>query len=177
MPNLGAGVDQHVNTAAVPTWVYQPPANLSGSPYQANVRLFNEGTNIVYVGGANVSPFNGLPLFPNSRPVELNNVSGTLYSCSNVLSGSSVSTANAAYSANTNSFVTATSVPTANFYVGAPFLIGVPGFGQEVLVISTISTSYTTIGTTTNSLYDHKTGTPIYAATSVSGQLRVTAGT
>lgn len=170
MPNLGAGVDQHVNTAPVPTWVFTP--NPSGG---ASVRLYNEGSQPVYVGGVNVSPFNGLPLFPGSRPLEVQNAQGTVYTCSNVTSGAVGGTVTSASTAGQQSFVTAASVPTANFSPGATFIIGRAG-SQEVLTVNTVSASYTTIGTTSVALYDHAATSPLFSATTTPGQLRVTAG-
>lgn len=176
MPNLGAGVDQHVNTAPVPTWVYQPPTFISGSPAPPAIRLYNEGTQLLYVGGANVSPFNGLPLPPGGRPLEISNAQfGTIYTCSNVLAGAVGGTVTAASTAGQNSFVAAASVSTTSFAVGSTLVIGRAG-SQEVLVIQTISTSYTTIGTTTVALYDHAATSPLFPATTTPGQLRATAG-
>jgi hypothetical protein len=168
MPNLGAGVDQHVNTNPVPTWVFTP--NPVGG---AAVRLYNEGSQVVYIGGANVSPYNGLPLYPGSRPLELQNANSTVYSCSNVTGLTSVATLSAALNAGVSAFTTASSIATiAN---GATIVLGPSGAGQEVVTVtgSTGGTAYTV---STATLYDHKTGGAVYTAVSTPGQLRVTAG-
>lgn len=167
MPNLGAGVDQHVNTTPVPTWVFSP-SPVGG----ASVRLYNEGTQPVYVGGVNVSPYNGLPLYPGSRPVEIQNANGTIYTCSAVTTGAVAGTVTSASTAGQQSFVTGASVTTSG---GAVLVVGRSG-SQEVLIVNTVSGSGTTIGTTTAALYDHAATSPLYSATSNVGQLRVTAG-
>lgn len=170
MPNLGPGVDQHVNTAPVPTWVFSPTPNAPST-----VRLYNEGSQILYVGGVNVSPFNGLPIAPGNKPLEMQNALGTIYTCSNAVAGAVGGTVTSASTAGQTQFVTAASVATSGFSPGATFILGSAG-SQEVLVVNTVSVSFTTIGTTTGALYDHKASSPVYPATSTIGQLRVTAG-
>jgi hypothetical protein len=171
MPYLGSGVDQHVNTAPVPTWVFTPTPLVT-----ASVRLYNEGTQLVYVGGANVSPFNGLPISPGCKPVELQNITGTVYTCSAVAAGALVGTLNTAYTAGTTAF-TLKAAPGTSLAAGSTFLLaGSTGtIYNEVLVVSS-TTSGNTLITTTASLYDHGTIATLYAATTTPGQLRVTAG-
>jgi hypothetical protein len=176
MPNLGAGVDQHVNTTALPTWVYQAPAYISGSPVLSSLRLYNEGTNVLFVGGANVSPFNGFPIPPGSKPVEIQNASGTIYTCGNSIVGANTAagTASAAVAAG------ASSIPVSSYStaitIGSTIIYGAgaSAAGYEVLVVS--ATAATTITTSTPLLYDHATAVKFTLATTTIGQLRVTAG-
>ena len=79
MPNLPPGTDQSVNPAVTPTWVFSPLSNKVST-----LRLTNTGPYTVWAGGANVSQFNGFPVPPGSKPLELQNVGSTVYTCSNV---------------------------------------------------------------------------------------------
>jgi hypothetical protein len=176
MPNLGAGVDQHVNTTAVPTWVYQAPAYVAGSNFQTTLRLYNEGTQTVFVGGPNVSPLTGFPIPPGSKPVEIQNVSGTIYSCSNSAVGANTAagTLSAAMAAGASSVPVSASFSTV-ITIGSTIYLNDAGNGGEYLVVS--ATAATTITTSTPALYDHASGSKATLATTTIGQLRVTAGT
>lgn len=167
MPNFGAGVDQHVNPAATPTWVFTPT---TGAP--SSVRFYNEGSGTVYVGQANVSPYNGLPIIPGNRPVEFQNVTTSLYACSAAGAGTSVTTLSAAVvAAGATTFTVAT---TAGFVAGSQLILGNSGKGQEIVsVASTTATVVTLNGTT---LYDHAASSTVSTAAVIPGQLRVTAG-
>lgn len=167
MPNLGPGNDQHVNPAATPTWVFTPTPNAPSS-----VRFYNEGNVTVYVGQANVSPYNGLPIPPGNRPVEFQNALSTLYACSSAVAGASVTTLSAAVvAAGASSFTVTT---TAGFIAGSSLILGNSGKGQEIVsVASTTATVVTLNGTT---LYDHAASSTVSTAVVVPGQLRVTAG-
>jgi hypothetical protein len=169
VPNLGAGVDQHINTTPVPTWVFTP--NPVGG---ASVRLYNEGSQPVYIGGVSVSPFSGLPLFPGSRPLEVQNAQGTIYTCSNVSVGANSATVTSASTVGQTTFTTAAAPPAA-LAAGSTFVLGVAGGGQEVLVVASTSAS-SVVTTTTGALYAHQGTTLVYAASTSPGQLRVTAG-
>ena len=175
MPNFGAGVDQHVNTTAVPTWVYQAPAYISGSPVTASLRLYNEGTNTVYVGGANVSPLNGFPIPPGSKAVEIQNVSGTIYSCSNSAVGANTAagTLSAAMAAG-GTVLTVTASYSTSIIPGATIFLNDAGSGGEYLVVA--GTAATSVTVSTAALYDHASGSKATVATTTVGQLRVTAG-
>jgi hypothetical protein len=172
MPNLGAGVDQHINLAAIPTWVFTPAAGLSGN----TLRLLNEGSNVLYIGQSAVTPSTGFPLLPGNRGVELQNVNSSIYACSGVVAGTAaatVSTTLASMTAGTTG-VTVASGGMANIPVGTTFLIGT-GTGQEALVVAT-SASTTAITTTTATLFEHGPADVIKSCTTVIGQLRATAG-
>jgi hypothetical protein len=169
VPNLGAGVDQHVNTAPVPTWVFTPTPSVSST-----LRLYNEGSQIVYVGGANVSPINGLPLFPGARPLELQNIGSTIYTCSYASTvGSTISATLSANFVAGGSSVPVTTGYSTGILVGSTIFLGT-GTAAEVLVVS--ATAATTITTSTVTLYDHKTAATVTLASTTPGQLRVTAG-
>jgi hypothetical protein len=171
MPYLGAGVDQHVNTTPLPTWVFTP--NPVGS---ATVRFYNEGNQPVFIGGANVTPLSGIPLYPGSKPFELQNCNQTVYSCSNLILGAALSTTSTAYAAGVTSFTMKATVPTG-LAAGATFpLANTAGTSYyEVLTVAATSAS-SAITTTTASLYDHGSAATFCAITTVPGQLRVTAG-
>jgi hypothetical protein len=172
MPNLGAGVDQHINTTPVPTWVFTP--NPVGG---ATVRLYNEGTQPVYVGGADVSPFNGLPLFPGGRPLELQNITGTVYTCSNAVVGSNTASATISSNGATagSTVLTVGSAFSTTITAGTTMILSGPaGVGAEVITVSGTAASALTLSTAL--LYDHRTASTATVATSTPGQLRVTAG-
>ncbi len=168
MPNLGPGNDQHVNVAAIPTWVFTPNSSAA-----TNARLYNEGSQVVYVGQSAVTPSTGLPIRPNSKPVELYGVTATLYACSGVVSGTAAATLAGYQTAGTTSFTVA-SGGMANIPVGTTFLLG-SGTGQEALVVAT-SASTTVITTTTASLFEHGASDVVNSCTTNIAQLRVTAG-
>jgi hypothetical protein len=170
VPYLGSGVDQHVNTSPVPTWVFSPsPAG------GASVRLYNEGTQPVYIGGANVSPYNGLPLYPGSRPLEIQNANGTIYTCSAVSPGTAAGTMSAAaLPAGATLATLTTAVPTA-FAAGSTFTISNGSTNAEVLVVAS-TTASSVVNFTTAALYDHVASSLFTAVTTKPGQLRVTAG-
>src|ERR1700677_199716 len=104
MPFLGAGVDNHVNVTPTPVLVFTP----NPSAAAATARFFNEGSATVYVGGANVSQFNGIPLMPNQK-VELSNVNGSLYACGGYSAGANNTTMSGASAAGSTSFTVASS--------------------------------------------------------------------
>ena len=170
MPNLGAGVDQHVNAAAIPTWVFTPNPSAA-----TNVRLYNEGSQVIYVGQSAVTPSTGMPLLPNSKPIELYGVTQTLYACSGVVAGTAAATVAATgYQTAGSTGFTVASGGMPNIPVGTTFLIG-SGTGREALVVAT-SVSTTAITTTTPSLFEHGGGDVIFSCTTNIAQLRVTAG-
>lgn len=166
MPNLGAGVDQHVNLAATPTWVFTPTPNAP-----ATIRLFNEGRNTVFVGQANVSPSNGFPLPPNGK-IDVANVTQTVYGCSicqGAAAGATTLTA-APTTAGTTSFTVSSAAGFAN---GATLLVGA-GSSADVVAVTGLAGAVVTSGTPL--LYDHALSSPVTVATLSIGQLRVTAG-
>ena len=167
--SIPPGTPQSVNPAVTPTWIFT--ANTSA----ANViRVTNTGPVPVYVGGLGCVQANGFPVPPGSRPLELQNVSATLYASSGVTGLSSVSTLNAAYTAGTTSIVTADSVATS---AGSVLVVGsTVNTGWEPVVVSAISASGTTVTTSAGLLMDHGSGQVVYSATAVPGRISVAAG-
>ncbi len=170
MPNLPPGTDQSVNPAVTPTWVFTPPAN--GTP---TLRLYNTGHSVVWAGGANVSQFNGFPVPPGSKPVELQNVQFTVYTCSNVSVGSTGYTTSSS-AMTVGSTVLTTSASVSTIAAGQVLVLGTAP-GQEVVTVTATGGSTTTTFTlATATLYDHVASSPVTAATMQPGQVRVTAG-
>ncbi len=167
MPNLGAGVDQHVNPAATPTWVFTPTP---GVP--ASVRFYNEGAGTVYVGQANVSQYSGIPILPGNRPVEFQNMTTSLYACSSAAVGANTTTLSAAVVPAGNTSFTVTT--TAGFVPGTSLILGNVGKGQEIVTVAT--TTATVVTLTGATLYDHAVSSTVSTAVVVPAQLRVTAG-
>ena len=167
--NLPPGTPQSVNPAVTPTWIFTPNTSAVNV-----IRVSNTGPAPVYVGGLGCCQANGFPVPPGSRPLELQNVTATLYASSAISVGSSVSTLNAAYTAGTTSIVTASSVTTA---AGSVLVVGsTVNTGWEPVVVSAISASGTTVTTSAGLLMDHGSGQIVYAATARPGQIQVAAG-
>lgn len=173
MPNLGPGVDQSVNPAVTPTWVFTPTPNVP-----ATVRLANTSSKPVYVGGAGVTIYNGMLVPPGSRPVEMQNVTQTLYAISGInggLAAAGTMTSTAVTAASTQ--VTLTAAVPAGLAAGTTFVLGntVNTSGAEVLVVNT-TTASSVVTFTTGCLLDHAGGSVLYPTTAAYGQIRVTAG-
>ncbi len=172
MPNLGAGVDQHVNPAVTPTWVFTPTPSASST-----VRFFNEGSNPVYIGGPGVTQYTGLPLYPGNRPVELQNANATMYAAAPVTAPVVRGTVGAtAYTAGTTAITLTAAVP-AGLAAGTYVLIGntaqTNGM-QAQLVATTTATSQLTFANPL--VLDVANGNVVYSATFQPAQVRVTAG-
>jgi uncharacterized metal-binding protein len=172
MPNFGPGVDQHVNPAVTPTWVFTPTPSVPAS----TVRIFNEGGNAVYVGGFDVTPFNGLQLLPNNRPIELVNASQTVYTCSGVSIAGTTTTITSAVAAGSTVLTNTGTFPTAMTAAGSVLVVGNTGKGQEVLVVAGAPSPATSLTVSTTTLYDHAVSVTVQTATALPAQVRVTAG-
>jgi len=188
MPYFGAGVDQHVNLTFTPTWLFTPTSGLPNT-----VRIYNEGRNVVYVGGVSVTQNTGIPLPPGNRPLELANITAPLYGVSAYALGSqsftgptaplagTLSTISGATTAGTTAFSCATAIPLSAglAQIGAYWVTGntfpTQTGNQEIFVTAT-SASTTSLTTTNAALFPHQGGEPVYAATPTFGQVRVTAG-
>lgn len=175
MPNLGAGVDQHVNVGPIPTWVFTPNPSAS-----SNLRLYNEGSQPVWVGGPGVTPQTGLLIPPGSRPVELQNVNSTVYSCGLAIPSATGYTLKSAtfYTVGTTAFSLSGSVTTLG--LGTYLIMGASATntGAEVVnVTGTTATGGSTITFTvgTGTLFAHD-GDALTVATCFPSLLRVTAG-
>ncbi len=173
MPNFGPGVDQSLAPAVTPTWVFTPTPGVR-SP---SVRFYNTGNSQpVYIGGPNVTQFNGLPLYPGSRPIELQVMPTTMYVCSGVTRGAVGGTLGSASTAGTTAVTLAAAVP-ASLAAGTTIMIGstVNTSSMEAnLVASTTASSQLTF--LNPLLYDHANSTVVYVATPNTGSVRVTAG-
>lgn len=167
--NLPPGTGQSVVPAVTPTWIFTPNTSATNT-----IRVWNTGQYPVFVGGLGCSQPNGFPVPPGSRPLELQNVTATLYATSNVTVGASVSTLNAGYTAGTTSIVTGSSVTTS---AGSVLVVGsTVNTGWEAVVVNTVSASGTTVGTSAGLLMDHASGQVVYAATAQIGRIQVSAG-
>lgn len=169
-PNFPPGTDQHVNPAVTPTWVFSATTGVTNT-----LRLFNEGQHVVFVGGANVSPFNGLPVAPGNRPLELQNIGQAVYACSGVMATATGATlASSALPAGSTAFTVSGSI--SSIAAGSAVLLGAGGSQEVVSVVSTGGATTTTFTISTATVYDHAASSPVTVATAMPGQLRVTAG-
>lgn len=169
MPNLGPGVPNNVSVTPIPLLVFTPTPSVP-----ASCRFYNPGPGVAYIGGANVSPVNGLPILPGNRPLELQNVNVNLYACGGVNSVASTGTLSAANAAGSTSWTVATAAPTVGTYIRVGNLPGV-----EYLFVTAVTGASTpwTATTSTGSLYDHASGATVATVTSLAvGPLSVTAG-
>ncbi len=170
MPNLPPGTDQSVNAGPTPSWVFSPVSKVPNT-----LRLLNTGPNTVWVGGANVSQFNGFPVPPNSRPLELQNIGNTVYTCANVVpTGTGYTLASSALPAGSTAFTVSASVSTIS--AGSVVILGASGSQEVVSVSATGGATTTTFTLATATLYDHVASSPATLATAQVGQLRVSAG-
>ena len=170
-PSFPAGTDQHVNPAVTPTWVFTPVTGQTNT-----IRLYNEGLNTVYVGPSGVGQPAGLAVRPGNRPVELQNVTQTLYAISGVTIGAQAGTASASAFTAGSTAITLTAAVPAGLAAGTTIVVGnTAGTGWEAQVVA--STTASSQITFANPLVnDHVGSSPIYTATAQLGQLRVTAG-
>lgn len=171
MPNLGPGVDQVVNPAVTPTWIFTPTKGLPNT-----VRLFNTGTNAVYVGPSGVDIPAGLAILPGNRPIELQNVQQTLYAVSGVVGGAAAGTMTSSAATAGSTALTLTAAVPAGLAAGTTIIVGSTagtGWESQVVASTTASSQITFANPLVN---DHVGSTVIFSATAQIGQLRVTAG-
>jgi hypothetical protein len=164
MPNLGPGVPLNYNPAVTPTQVYTPTPNAA-----ATCRIINNGGSTVWVGGANVSKFNGLPLAPGNRPIELQNCPTAVYAAADVSASGAAAVTNAALAAGVTTFT----VTTTGLAAG-PAILGNAG-AQEVINIASVASS--TVLTLSNAtLQDHVTAATVATAVARVSNVTVFAG-
>jgi hypothetical protein len=175
MPNLPPGGSQHVNLTFTPTWLFTPVGSI-----QNNVRIYNEGQNPVYVGQADVTALTGLPVMPGSRPLELTNVTTSLYAVSAVSKGAVMGTVNTAATAGTNviiitggTFITTNQASTNQTVILANLT---NTQNTEVVQLSAFGTTPATFTVTTNFAYAHGLADAMYVANATYGQVKVDAG-
>jgi hypothetical protein len=167
MPNLGPGVDNHINLTPSAVLVFTPTPNAP-----ATVRFANEGSGgTVYLGGIGVTPQSGFPLIPGNAPIKLQNVNVSLYACSGYATTAAATTLTAPANAGGTSLAITSGTGTVT---GQYVLVGAAGAGQEVVQITAGGGTATL--TVTPLLYDHKTAGAVQAASALPAQLRSTAG-
>lgn len=176
MPNLGAGVDNHVNLTFTPTVVFVP------TPGQSTVaRLYNEGRTLIYIGGAEVSQYTGLPLPPGGKPVEIFNPPGNLYAVSYGQIGVAAgTTATATLPTNLmapglSSIPTTTTGAVTGLVPGNIIAIGNTVNSSNIEFVTVATSAATTVITATLQ-YPHIGGEVLYPVVATYGQLRVTSG-
>ncbi len=169
MPYLGPGVPANTSVTPLPALVFTPTPGAA-----ATCRIANPGSSVIYIGGPNVSPVNGIPVLPGNRPIELQNVNVSLYACSGVgAANAGNATLSGRNDAGSTLFTVATAAPTAGTYVRVGSITGV-----EYLYVSSFTGAGTpwTVTTSTASVYDHATGSTVATVNAVPGPLLVTAG-
>ena len=171
--NLPPGTPNSVNPAVTPTWVFTPTPNAP-----ATIRVSNTSRYPVYVGGSQVTQNNGLLVPPGSRPVEMQNVTQTVYALSPVVASSAVAAGTMSSSAVTvgTTAITLTATVPTSLAAGTTIIVGsTAGTGWEAQVVN--STTASSQITFANPLVqDHVGSGVIYTATALLGQVNVTAG-
>ena len=174
MPNLPPGTPNTVNPAVTPTWAFTPPT----AAVTSTINVYNTGRTPVYVGGAQVTQNNGLLVPPGSRPLELQNVTQTVYVLSPVVASSVTVAATMSASAVTvgTTAITLTAAVPASLAAGTTIVVGsTVGAGWEAQVVN--STTASSQITFANPLVqDHIGSGIIYTATAQLGQVRVIGG-
>jgi hypothetical protein len=147
MPYYGPGIPNNISVTPVATQVFTPTSGAA-----ATCRITNPGPGTAYIGGVGVTPFNGLPVLPGNRPVQLQNVNASLYACSGVVSVGALGTLAGASTAGSLLFTVATAGVTAGTYIR----LG-NGSAMEYLSVASVTGAGTpwTATTSTGSLYDH----------------------
>ena len=169
--NLPPGTPQSVNPAVTPTWVFTPTPNVP-----ATVRISNTSRYPVYVGGSQMTQNNSFAIPPGSRPVEMQNVTQTLYALSPVQNPVIAGTMSASAVTVGTTAITLTAAVPASLAAGAVCIIGsTVGTGWEAQVVN--STTASSQITFANPLVqDHVASGVIYTATAQLGQVSVAAG-
>jgi hypothetical protein len=142
------------------------------------VRLQNTGRYPVYVGGSQVTQNNGLLIPPGSRPVEMQNVTQTLYALSPVSVGSAVIAATMSTSSVTvgTTAITLTAAVPAALAAGTTIIVGSTiGTGWEAQVVNS-TTASSQITFANGLVQDHAASGVIYTVTAQQAQVSVIAG-
>ena len=173
MPNFPPGTGQSIAPAVTPTWVFTPTPGARNP----SIRLQNTGfSQPVYVGGIDVTQFNGLPIYPGNKPVEFQNMPTSIYVCSGATRGAVGGTLGSASTAGTTAVTLAAAVPAA-LAAGTTVMIGstvnTSSFDVNVVATTTASSQLTFANPL---LYDHAVSTVVYAATANIGSVNVLAG-
>lgn len=171
MPNLPPGSPNVVVPAVTPTWAFTPPANVT-----ATVNIYNTGRTPVYVGGSQVTQNNGLLVPPGSRPVEMQNITQTIYALSPVYGPTIAATMTSSAVTVGTTAITLTAAVPASLAAGTTIIVGsTAGAGWEAQVVN--STTASSQLTFANPLVqDHVGSSVVYTATAQIGQVRFIAG-
>ena len=169
--NLPPGTPNSVNPAVTPTWAFTPTPNAP-----ATVRISNTGRYPVYVGGSQVTQNNGIQVPPGSRPIEMQNVTQTMYVLSPVSGPVIAGTMSASAVTVGTTAITLTAAVPASLAAGTTIIVGsTAGTGWEAQVVN--STTASSQITFANPLVqDHVGSGVIYTATPQLGQVQFTAG-
>lgn len=151
--------------SAAPVQIYVPPAN--GSP---TAFLTNAGPAVVYLGGAGVTPNNGVPL-PPGQSIDIARMTYALYAASSFATTATATTTTAAANSGATSLALTSGTGTAN---GQTVLVG---SGSAAETVTIVSGGGTTTLTTTALQYDHKSGAAVTVVTSYGSSVNVVAGT
>ena len=173
MPTFPPGTGVSLAPAVTPT---QVTTNNPSAKYPS-VRFQNTGLgNPVYIGGAAVSQFNGMPLYPGNRPIELQNSGANMYVCSGATRGAASGTLGSASTAGTTTVTLAAAVPAA-LAAGTTVMIGstVNTSSMDVNVVAT-TTASSALTFANPLLYDHANSTVVYAATANIGSISIIQG-
>jgi hypothetical protein len=165
MPFLGTGIGQNISTAPQATWVFTPTPG-----HASTVRFYNPGGNIAYIGQAGVTWQTGFPIPPNCKPIELQNVTTTLYAVSNVVPGAATNTVSTAAVAGVTAFTVSA---VTGIVAGGAVVIG-NGPNREAFTV--LGTTATSVTVSTASIYAHPTGDTATTASVYSTPLQISAG-
>jgi hypothetical protein len=151
--------------SAAPVQIYVPPSNGNPTAFITNV-----GPGLVYLGGANVTSTNGVPL-PANQSLDLSRMVYPIYSASGWNTTATATTLNGAVASGSTTLTLTAGTGTVN---GQTILVG-SGSAAEVVTIT--AGGGTTSVTTTATQYDHKTGAAVTVVTSLGSSVNVVAGT
>jgi hypothetical protein len=163
------------NTTPLPVQVFV--ANTSAGVTSV-VNLQNLSAQMMFVGLSACTPNTGLPLMPGER-IRLNNVTKSVYACSNWAASSTqlATMSSSAYTAGSTQFTTSAAALSV-LPAGTYFVIGgtANSSQQEVLCVAS-SVSTTVLTTTTASLFDHAASQPVWGVTWYPSSLNIQRGT
>jgi hypothetical protein len=151
--------------SAAPVKIYTPAP--SGSP---TAFISNLGTAVVYLGGAGVTPNNGVPL-PPGQSLDIARMTFSLYAASGVTATATATTLNGAVAAGSTALTLTSGTGTVN---GQTIQVGA-GTSAEVVTIT--AGGGTTSITTTATQYDHASGVAVTVVTGNGSTVNVVAGT
>lgn len=152
--------------SAAPVQIYVPPS--SGNP---TAFITNSGPNVVYLGGANVTSTNGLPL-PANQSLDLSRMVYPIYAVSGWSVTAIATTLSSAIASGVTTVPLTSGTGTAN---GQQILIGTGSAAEVVTITSGGGTASATVAPATS--YDHKITAAVTVVTSLGSSANVVAGT